>query len=392
MGERQNTIVCVFDLNSPRISAYEIHEWIYVQLKLEDEEVLLVQIDGPQRHVYIKLRDANRVREVLHRTDGQAEYRHTNGVISKVRVETAGLGTRRVRVANLPPEVPEEVLRTMMTRYGDVKDVQVETWSRIYRYKVSNGVRVVMMSLAKHIPSTITIAGHRVLVSYEGQPMTCYRCQEAGHFHQTCPMRRRVVQMGHTGATTSWADVAAAGQQHTRQDTVEGDKVDHLLVHKDSIEREPERESGEQVENVQTSKPREQGPYTTPEQENTSRSDNMDIENPREIVPSQSEEIRVDCESEKQGRQTLEERKVSYIPHPPQEGYLSEVEARGSGEEAVEAESWSAMDALDPTVEGDSTASHPTRPKRLKKLKVARRASPPSERSRSRVRNVTKLV
>jgi len=72
MGERQNTIVCAFDLKGPRISAYEIHEWIYAQLRLEDNGVLMVQIDGSQRHVYIKLRDNNRL-QVLHLT-GWQEY------------------------------------------------------------------------------------------------------------------------------------------------------------------------------------------------------------------------------------------------------------------------------------------------------------------------------
>ena len=47
MGERQNTTVCAFDLKSPRVSAYEIHEWIHEQLKLEDNEFLMEQIDGP---------------------------------------------------------------------------------------------------------------------------------------------------------------------------------------------------------------------------------------------------------------------------------------------------------------------------------------------------------
>jgi len=70
MGERQNTTVCAFDLKSPRISVYEIHEWIYEQLKLEDNEVLMVQIDGSQRHVYIKLCDSNRLQQVLHWTGG----------------------------------------------------------------------------------------------------------------------------------------------------------------------------------------------------------------------------------------------------------------------------------------------------------------------------------
>ena len=126
MGERQNTTLCAFDLKSPRVSAYEIHEWIYEQLKLEDNEVLMVQIDSSQRHVYTKLCDSNRL-QVLHLTGGQAEYRHINGEISMVRVETAGLGTRRFRIANLTPEMPEEVIRTIMTRFGEVKYVQAET-------------------------------------------------------------------------------------------------------------------------------------------------------------------------------------------------------------------------------------------------------------------------
>ena len=56
-------------------------------------------------------------------TGWQAEYRHNNGEISKVRIETAGLGTRRVRIGNLPPEVTKEIIRTTMARYGEVKDV-----------------------------------------------------------------------------------------------------------------------------------------------------------------------------------------------------------------------------------------------------------------------------
>jgi len=46
-----NTIICVFDLKRPRITAYVIHEWIYAQLRLKDNEVLMVQIDGPQKDI-----------------------------------------------------------------------------------------------------------------------------------------------------------------------------------------------------------------------------------------------------------------------------------------------------------------------------------------------------
>jgi hypothetical protein len=65
MGERQNTFVCAFDPQSPRISAYEIHEWIYETLCLRESEVNMIQIDGPKRHVYIKVSDPERMQELL---------------------------------------------------------------------------------------------------------------------------------------------------------------------------------------------------------------------------------------------------------------------------------------------------------------------------------------
>jgi hypothetical protein len=40
--ERQNIIVKDFGLWSARISAYEIHEWIYAQMCLNDQEATMV--------------------------------------------------------------------------------------------------------------------------------------------------------------------------------------------------------------------------------------------------------------------------------------------------------------------------------------------------------------
>jgi hypothetical protein len=74
MCERQHAIVYAVDLRIPRISAYEIHKRIYTQMCLNGQEVTMVQIDGPKRHLYIKFRDNGRVQDVLHLTGGKAEY------------------------------------------------------------------------------------------------------------------------------------------------------------------------------------------------------------------------------------------------------------------------------------------------------------------------------
>ena len=57
MVERQQTIVCIFDPSSPKISDYDIHEWIFEQLHIPEQLVRMIQIDGTKRHVYVKLSD-----------------------------------------------------------------------------------------------------------------------------------------------------------------------------------------------------------------------------------------------------------------------------------------------------------------------------------------------
>jgi hypothetical protein len=175
-SERQNTIVFFFYQKSPRITAYHTHEWLHEQLRLQETDVRVIQIDGPRRRVYIKFVNNERMMEVLQPLQGQLAYHHKNGERSIVHVEIAGMGVRSVRIANLPPEIPDRVLRDVLSRYGEVKRITDEQWSRVYRYPVSNHVRVVEVGLQKHIPSQITIVGHRILISYEGQPITSYGC------------------------------------------------------------------------------------------------------------------------------------------------------------------------------------------------------------------------
>ena len=81
MNERQNTLACAFYLQSLLITAYDINEWIYNTLSLQENEVSMVQVDGPRRHVYIKFREDKRMQEMLMEANGHREFRHTNGEI-----------------------------------------------------------------------------------------------------------------------------------------------------------------------------------------------------------------------------------------------------------------------------------------------------------------------
>jgi len=67
------------------------------------------------------------------------------------------------------------------------------------------------MSLVKHIPSHVVVAGYRTLISYEGQPTTCYSCKEPGHLQTACPHRWRERAESIPATTASWGEVTARG-------------------------------------------------------------------------------------------------------------------------------------------------------------------------------------
>jgi len=65
MAERHDTIICTFDPSSPRITAYDIHEWIHATLRISEHIVNMIQMDGTKGQVYIKFVDKEYVQVLL---------------------------------------------------------------------------------------------------------------------------------------------------------------------------------------------------------------------------------------------------------------------------------------------------------------------------------------
>jgi hypothetical protein len=73
-----------------------------------------------------------------------------------VNVEIAGMGIRRVRMAKLPPEVQDGMLLDALSKCREVKKITEEQWSRVYRYPVSTGARLVDIGLKNTFHRTWT--------------------------------------------------------------------------------------------------------------------------------------------------------------------------------------------------------------------------------------------
>ena len=58
--------------------------------------------------MYIKMTDIEGGQDIMQSTGGQAEYKQANGEISTVHMNRTGMGTRRIRLTNPPPEFAED--------------------------------------------------------------------------------------------------------------------------------------------------------------------------------------------------------------------------------------------------------------------------------------------
>jgi hypothetical protein len=121
------------------------------------------------------------------------------------------MGMRYIRIANLPPEVKDMVIRNVLGTYGDITEIKEELWTNRYCYKLSNEIRIVNMNLKHLIRFHMKIEEHRFLISHEGQHPTCYGCNATGYQHIFiyCPSRKRETQQANTPGTNTWAVIAA---------------------------------------------------------------------------------------------------------------------------------------------------------------------------------------
>ena len=243
--ERKNTLVISFtERNVIRPTPYEIHEWISEILHLDEHEVEMIQLNGLTRQVFIKCFDKSTIEKVLKETNGEAKFLHSNGQVSTVMLETAGIGTRMVKVFNLPMELPTMVIQQALQSYGKIVSINNDTWGPTFRYKVCNGVRSVRIMLTKHIPSYLVIGGYRALISYENQPITCAQCTQTGHMRNECPRRKTPIQINTEEEQQNWAQLVKGPLPKLRQPILQATEH-HREEDKEISPLQEERKRGE---------------------------------------------------------------------------------------------------------------------------------------------------
>ena len=169
--KRKNTVEFRFERDKERPTAYEVHDWLFNVIKIQEDQVEAVQLDGIKNSVFVKFVTEGQMDRVLLKGP-QIIFKTNTGLEIKVQIMKSDSLEKIVRVMNLPLEIPNNIISDYFNEYGNVVKVEDEVWSSRYKFPVKNGIRLVKLELKKQIPSYVMIKGYRAQIYYEGQTKT----------------------------------------------------------------------------------------------------------------------------------------------------------------------------------------------------------------------------
>lgn len=185
---RRNTVVFSVINEAPRLKAVEVFDFVQNELGLKQENIGCLQIDVSINRFYLKLVEPLLCDELVLRAGGKYVLSRSDGSLCSLSAEHAsGLGSRLIRVFNLPPELEGKVVAEAFSVYGKVLNVRLENWTSGFLKGVPNGIRHVLVELSKHVPSFVAVGKlGKFMTTYDGQPRTCAKCDLPGHTRHDC--------------------------------------------------------------------------------------------------------------------------------------------------------------------------------------------------------------
>jgi hypothetical protein len=69
--------------------------------------------------------------EILQDTRGKLIFGHDTGEQSYVTMEIGGMGTREIRIATLPPEIHDCVIKETRSKYGEVTEIKEDNGQKL---------------------------------------------------------------------------------------------------------------------------------------------------------------------------------------------------------------------------------------------------------------------
>lgn len=191
---RANSLRLRFERGQPEPTDAEIFAFMKGKMGLKSNNLLSMYKEKPEQSVIIKFRTEDDLKETLLRLPGSMEFAYNKYQSTTVQVSAASAIVRYVRIFNLPPEVDDRDIWTVLSRYGKIQRTIREKYAESTGFPIWNSVRGVYIELKEgcELPATILVRNQRARVYYDGLVNKCFQCGSASHLKAECPNRSSV--------------------------------------------------------------------------------------------------------------------------------------------------------------------------------------------------------
>lgn len=220
---RTNSLKLVFGKSSQEPSDPEIFDFMSKKMKLKPGNLLSMYKDRMEAAVIIKFKTEIDFKDALASLPSEMEFTYNKYQSTKVRLSPASAIVRYVRLFNLPPEVQDQEIQTVLSKYGKVQRMIREKYGDDTGFPIWTSVRGAYLELKEgvEIPATVYVRNIRTRVFYEGLVNKCFLCGGMDHLKAQCPKRKSVNARMESSRGLSFSEaVAGSSALWTKQTTV----------------------------------------------------------------------------------------------------------------------------------------------------------------------------
>lgn len=201
---RSNSLRINFGKKSPEPKDAEVFSFLRTTVKVTCEDLICVYRDTSEACIFVKFKTEELFHATLNRLPQTLMFVYQDGVELSVSIISAETSCKYVRLFNLPPEIEDQEIANVLTRYGKVQRLIRERYALDTGFPIWSGVRGVYIELTSELPEVLHVRNFSTRVHYVGMKRKCFVCGKMDHLKAQCPQR---CKFGKDSTSKSFVDV-----------------------------------------------------------------------------------------------------------------------------------------------------------------------------------------
>lgn len=191
---RANSMRIYFGPGKKEPMESEIFDFMKNKMRLSSDSLMSMYKESRESCVYIKFKTDAQLKTSLRNLPSSMEFHYNKYESTTVTFSAASTQFKYVRIFNLPPEINDQEISQVMSKYGVIQRMVRERYGPETGYPIWSSVRGVHMEIKQEIPSTIHVRNFQARVFYDGLQNKCFLCGSRDHMKVNCPKRASVSQ------------------------------------------------------------------------------------------------------------------------------------------------------------------------------------------------------